>query len=247
LTAPHPFAVNIKPIGKEMNTTVIEVAPHAVEHGVIPEQPLTGVMGQSATKLIASENPDNYPWELIVNQTARLKLGKNPTGSKIERINLNYEKLEKSVRNDFRRRFPQLLVGPSRDIPAKYNQKLRETVLSVIERETQQGFAEAVKADPENNYWTGRRVDYKVLKDKELGNRVISQHTYTGVEELKMTAQAKHCELQITWLNRELEKKFDLFKQPDCKVTEANKQKTIDRLQNRIDMFSDILRTCKAV
>jgi hypothetical protein len=92
------------------------VAPHEIPHGTLADKPLAGVIGQSATKLIASENPDNYPWELIVNQTARLKLGKNPTGSKIERVNLNYEKLEKSVRNDFRRRFPQLLVGPSRDI-----------------------------------------------------------------------------------------------------------------------------------
>lgn len=225
----------------------VKVEPHAVPHGTLADKPLTGVMGQSATSLIASENPDNYPWLTMVEQTARLKLGKNPTGSKIERVNLNYEKLEKSVRNDFRRRFPQLLVGPSRDIPAKYNQKLREAVLDVINRETTNGFAEATKLDPENNYWTGRRVDYKVLKDKELGNRVVSQHTYTGVEELKMTQQAKHCELQITWLGRELEKKLEAFKQPECKVSKENQEKTISRLQNRIDMFSEILRTCKAV
>lgn len=234
-----------------MNNTVEtvtseKVAPHAVPHGTLADKPLSGVIGQSATAIIASENPDNYPWDLMANQTARLKLGKNPTGAKIERINLNYEKLEKTIRNDFRRRFPQLLVGPSRDIPAKYNQKLREAVLNLINRETTEGFSQACKNDPENNYWTGRRVDFKVLKDKELGNRIVSQHTYTGVEELKMTAQAKHCELQITWLNRELEKKLETFKQPDCKVTSENKEKTITRLQNRIDMFSEVLRTCKA-
>lgn len=207
---------------------------------------MSTALAQSATVLTRSESADNYPWDTMVEQTARLKLGKNPRGEKIEKLNLNYEKLEKSVRNDFRRRFPQLLVGPSRDIPSDYNTKLREAVLRFIDTATVEGFNLATKADPQNNYWTGKAVDYKVLKDKELGNRIIARHQFTGVEELQMTRQAAHAKLQITWLGRELEKVIEKHKQPECKLTAEMKEKAITRIQNRLDMFSDILRTCEA-
>lgn len=207
----------------------------------------SAVLGQSATAITLSETAVNYPWDTMVEQTARLKLGKNPRGEKIEKLNLNYEKLEKSVRNDFRRRFPQLLIGPSRDLPSDFNTKLREAVLRFIDTATVEGFNTATKADPQNNYWTGKSVDYKVLKDKELGNRIIARHQFTGVEELQMTRQAEHAKLQITWLGRELDKAIEKHKQPDCKMTAENKEKQIQRIQNRMDMFSDILATCKAV
>jgi hypothetical protein len=208
---------------------------------------MSTALAQSATVLTKSETASEYPWATMVESFARLKLGKNPAGVKIEKLNLNYEKLEKQVRNDFRRRFPQLCVGPARDIPSDYNAKLREAVLAFIDKSTVDAFNAATKADPENNCWIGKQVDYKVVKDKDLGNRIVARHQFNGVEELKMNRQADHARLQITWLGRQLDALIEKHKQPECKLDTEAKEKQITRIQNRIDMFSDILRVSEAV
>jgi hypothetical protein len=191
---------------------------------------MSNALAPSATLLTVSTNGmENFPFDAKVKQIATMKLGKNASGRAIEKFSLNKEKLAASVIAEFRRTFPNCVVGTNRDIPSEFHARIWEAVNRFCEVQ----FNELLDPKLENirKRWT--------FKPNFKDQRIDTELAITGTKQVDFNRQLNHCDIHIEYLQRELDRRVELNSKPSLKEPNFEKEKAISL---RLEKF-EALRT----